>query len=113
MLNISTQMMDKLTDDIMDLSKIKEGVFSLNEKNFNISTLVEEITFIFETQCQLKGISFEVICDEFSRNQSFCSDKGRISQILINFISNSLKFTTQGCVCVKIEVIDKINSDSP
>lgn len=111
--NISTLMMDKLTDDIMDLSKIKAGVYSLNERNFTISTLVEQISYFFETQWELKGILFQVNCEESSMKQTFCSDQGRITQILLNFISNSMKFTSHGSIVVNIEVVSVITSEFP
>jgi signal transduction histidine kinase len=47
---ISSKMMMKLTDDILDLSKINNGVFELNECQFEIRELIEEITYVFESQ---------------------------------------------------------------
>lgn len=47
---ISSKMMLKLTDDILDLSKINNGVFELNEGQFELRELIEEITYVFESQ---------------------------------------------------------------
>lgn len=48
--HISSTMMTNLTDDILDLSKIEAGAFNLNEQPFQMKTLAEEITYIFEGQ---------------------------------------------------------------
>lgn len=102
--HISSTMMTKLTDDILDLSKINNGVFELNEHPFEIEQLVEEITYVFEYQCQQKGIDFEFLCDEYTRQQIFCSDINRIKQVLLNLISNSFKFTCEGSISVSLSI---------
>lgn len=101
---ISTRMMTNLTDDILDLSKINAGVFELIEKPFPVSDLVEEVSYIFEVQCEQKGIGFEFTCSEELKTTLFCSDINRIKQILLNFISNAFKFTSVGSITVTVEL---------
>ena len=109
--NISSWMMTKLTDDILELSKIKAGVFQLNEKSFKIGSIIRDITYFFENQWEAKNISFEVRCEKEVREESFNSDEQRIKQILLNFLSNSLKFTSQGGISVNIDLYVTTDSD--
>ena len=99
---ISTSSLMSLVDDILDLAKIESGKFSLNEQPFIINNLIEDIEFIFGFQCVQKGISFKVVIDSSLKNSQFCSDLGRIKQILMNLISNSFKFTQNGGIVLKI-----------
>jgi signal transduction histidine kinase len=94
--------MTKLTDDILDLSKMKAGAFELSPKPFELSQLVEEITYVFEGQCEQKGIGFKFNCSEDIQNQFFSSDINRIKQVLLNFISNAYKFTCLGNINVSM-----------
>jgi signal transduction histidine kinase len=98
--NISCTMMTKLTDDIMDLSKMKAGVFELNTKPFELALLADEITYVFEGQWEQKGIAFMINCTDEMRSESFSADICRIKQILLNFISNAYKFTCNGSISV-------------
>ena len=102
--HISSTMMTNLTDDILDLSKIEAGVFSLNEQPFQLRGLVEEITYIFEGQWNQKGIYFEFVWEQDILDQFFCSDICRIKQILLNLISNSVKFTSAGGITVSVSL---------
>ena len=99
-------MMTKLTDDILDLSKMKAGVFELNPKPFELYQLVEDITYVFEGQCEQKGIGFKFNCTEEVSNQSFCTDINRLRQVLLNFISNAYKFTCLGSINVNMEFLN-------
>ena len=109
--NISTTMMTNLTDDILDLSKVNAGVFELNEDIFSIKQLVEEITYVFQGQCEQKGIYFQFICGEADLRQTFYSDVGRIKQVLLNLISNSFKFTCEGGITVTLSVGSQLNKE--
>ena len=60
-MDISTTTLSCLIDDMMDLAKLNHGKFSIHPEVFEISQLIEEIKFIFEFQCQQKGINFEIL----------------------------------------------------
>ena len=102
--------MASLTEDILDFAKIEAGMFALNEKPFEIGALVTEIEFIFENQCNQKGLWLRIDCPEALRHTLFDSDADRIRQILMNLISNAFKFTNRGGIAVTFELIDFHNS---
>ena len=99
---VSTTSLMSLVEDILDLAKIEAGTFKLNEQLFGIETLVNDIKYIFEFQWTQKGVSFNVEVDKRLMKSSFCSDIGRIKQVLINLISNALKFTIEGRITLQI-----------
>ena len=93
---ISTASLMSLVEDILDLAKLEAGTFSLNEQPFKVSTLVHDIESIFMFQWMQKGLAFRIEIEKDLSESYFCSDIGRIKQILMNLISNSFKFTQVG-----------------
>lgn len=98
-LGTSTSSLKDLISDILDFSKIESGELELEEKSFNLEDLFEQVVSIMSVKTQEKGLSF--IFDYSSlKNVHFFGDIIRMRQILINLISNALKFSDKG----KVEV---------
>lgn len=57
---ISCKILTNLTEDILDLAKMEAGMFLLDNCEFTLNSLVEEINFIFELQCEQKGLKFKI-----------------------------------------------------
>ena len=100
---VSTASLMSLIDDILDLAKIEAGTYKLNPKLFSIKTLIQDIDYIFNFQWTQKGITFRVDIDNQIIESTFLSDIGRIKQILMNLISNALKFTFEGEIWLSID----------
>ncbi|CAI2386419.1 unnamed protein product [Moneuplotes crassus] len=100
--NISAKILENLVEDVLDFAKIEAGTFRLNPKAFTIHDLCKEVSYLFQNQCQRKGIDFRVNCTQSLRRQVFYSDSSRIRQALLNLISNSMKFTQKGFIQVTI-----------
>jgi two-component system, sensor histidine kinase and response regulator len=94
----SSTLLLSLIEDILDLSKIEAGTFIVNNFYFSLSELFEEVNGIFAYQCQQKRIEFEVTIQREPQIVEVFSDKGRLKQILLNLISNALKFTFEGSI---------------
>ena len=99
---ISTTSLMWLVEDILDLAKIEAGTFRLVNEPFCVETLVNEIGYIFDFQCAQKGLLFRIDASNELLRSYFCSDIGRIKQVLINLISNAFKFTMQGGITLQI-----------
>lgn len=85
----------KLVDDVLDLSKVEAGSLKLEKLHFSFPELIEEVGVLFENQFRSKGLAFtNKIIGKFP--DVIISDSSRIRQILINLISNAIKFTDKG-----------------
>ena len=100
---VSSKLLLILVEDILDSAKVSEGKFKTNIDEFNIVDVVKEIEYIFEFQWVQKNLKFAVNWDPRLNNKTFCSDSKRIKQVLINLISNSMKFTERGGIEVKVK----------
>jgi two-component system, NarL family, sensor histidine kinase BarA len=94
-----------LIEDILDLSKIESGIFSINMSEFVVKPMVMEVLDIFEIQCKQKGIKLEWNIDEIFNKMVVSSDRGRIKQVLLNLFSNSFKFTPYGKITLNVGLV--------
>ena len=85
-------------------------MFNLIQNPFILQNIIEEIRFLFEFQWVEKGLQFKIIWDEILAEESIVSDSKRIKQVLINLLSNSIKFTEAGTICVKINKFKRNNT---
>ena len=96
-----------LIEDILDLSKMEAGTFTLNYSEFEVGPLFDWVYEIFEFQCRSKRIGLSVSVDPRLESITCRSDYGRIRQILLNLLSNSLKFTFEGHIKISAKLIDQ------
>jgi signal transduction histidine kinase len=81
-----------LINDILDISKIKSGKFSIINTPFNPSQNLKKLLYTYEELCNNKNIIFEYRIDK-TLDGRLNGDWQRISQIITNLISNAIKFT--------------------
>ncbi|MAR56832.1 MAG: hypothetical protein CMM93_06590 [Rickettsiales bacterium] len=99
----STESLLHIINDILDLSKIESGHIELEMSAFNIRQLIEEIGDVLADR--LRQTSLELILDiDPALPIILRSDPSRLRQILLNLVSNALKFTQQGFVLLKVSV---------
>lgn len=99
----------KIIGDILDLSKIEEGKLEVEEMPFNLKKDLVESLFPYKFRANENGLNFSVQLDEFLP-LNVIGDLAKIRQVLINLISNSLKFTKEGGISVRFsndEVFEK------
>ena len=98
-----------LINDILDLSKVESGRLELENIDFCLSEAVQQTSKIFEVAASHKGI--EVICNISPDVPNYVKgDPGRLRQILINLIGNSLKFTVSGGIYVDVKLLSGTSS---
>ncbi len=95
-----------LISDILDLSKIEAGKVDLCLDSVNLLELTLEIKALFSPIAEKKGIGFRVEAAD-GLPPSIVTDRGRLSQILKNLVSNAIKFTERG------EVVVTLGSSAP
>ena len=84
-----------LINDILDLSKIEAGMLIVEPEEVNINILLEEISQIFKTKIEDKGVSFDLLVSS-DIPKVIKIDETRLRQILFNLVGNADKFTAKG-----------------
>jgi signal transduction histidine kinase/CheY-like chemotaxis protein len=83
-----------LINDVLDMSKIESGKMTLNVDQVSLREVLDEIVSIVQPQMKLKNQQFNVFVKEIS-TENVCCDSVRLNQVLINFLSNAVKFTPE------------------
>ena len=94
-----------LVNDILDMSKIESGKFTIDEAPYDLSALLQDMRGMFEVKAQDAGLKF-VLDQKHYESRLLMGDGQRIGQVLINLIGNAIKFTEQGEVSL-IAWVDK------
>ncbi|KAL4462376.1 hypothetical protein ABPG72_003269 [Tetrahymena utriculariae] len=84
-------------NDILDFVQMDCGKFKYSFLDFNVVSLLKDCSKLVSMQAKMKNLDVFVTYDQ-KINQIICSDPNRIRQILLNFLSNSLKFTKSGYI---------------
>lgn len=100
----SSQSLLYLINDILDLSKIEAGQVTLEYIPFNLIATIEELGELFSSQAHAKKLDL-VLDYPADLPRQLLGDPLRIRQILSNFISNAIKFTAKGTVCLSVTVV--------
>jgi len=100
----SCDILKALVEDILDHSKIEAGTFEIEDVDFEFEKLFSEVNSIFILQTTNRGIQLNFDIDKSLENMIFRSDKQRLKQILLNLISNALKFTDSGSISINLEL---------
>jgi len=101
--NSASHLLD-LINDVIDISKIEAGKVEIVIEEFDLSVLAQEIKDSFSAAIDKKGLEFSL---HTSPTLIIKSDERRTKQILVNFISNAVKFTDRGGVEIKLVKKDK------
>ncbi len=91
-----------ILNDMLDLSKIEAGALELDLADFNIRKLLDETTSMMAWMAGQSDIEYVCAIDP-SVPSRLCGDVNRLRQILINLISNAIKFTPEGYVSIWVE----------
>lgn len=97
----ASQQLTSLVNNVLDFSKIDQGMLQLNITQFDLPALIEQVKKSFEHQALTQSIDLSV---SFGSNvaQYWQGDENRLRQILLNLMSNAIKFTRQGRVDLEV-----------
>ena len=101
-LKYSSEHMMLLINDILDYNKIEAGKLELEAAPVNIKELATRIAAQFSPQITNKGLHFYAEIDE-SLDTEVITDQTRVNQVLSNLLSNAMKFTKEGSVCLIVK----------
>ncbi len=108
-LDLSAQQLMMLIDDLLDISKIESNNIQLEKIPFNLDELMRDVAGMFAEQAAAKNITLEL--------QQNCKDQAealgdpvRLRQVLLNIVSNAVKFTEKGSVLVRVDCKKRRNT---
>src|SRR5262249_30060098 len=91
-----------LIEELLDYSKIEAGKIDLEQRPFNLTALIEDITELLAPRAQAKNLEIAAYVDE-RLPLDVVGDAARLRQVLLNLAGNAIKFTAQGGVALIVE----------
>jgi len=102
-INVSGRNLLVLLNDILDFSKIEADKLDIEQVDFDLLDLLEEIMEMFWYKAEKKGLDFTFLPDP-AMPFRLKGDPGRIRQILVNLVNNAIKFTSEGEILLSAEL---------
>jgi len=93
-----------ILNDILDLSKIEAGKLNFEHIAFDIKQIIADIVTLYSLKSEQQGVLLMQNIDD-TLPPSLMGDPTRVRQIIVNLVSNALKFTEQGEVIIRVAVI--------
>ncbi len=94
-ISLSSKHLLGLINDVLDMSKIENGKLTLNYEQISLRDTMENIVNIVQPQVKAKNQHFDIFIRNCRAEEVHC-DSVRLNQVLINILSNALKFTPEG-----------------
>ncbi len=110
MMNESAKGLLGIINDLLDYSRIEDGKLSFESVSFNLREMLYAIYNLFEHTADKKNLKLDYEVDA-SAEDLFISDPLRLRQIIINIISNAIKFTEKGSVAICFTVLQENHTD--
>jgi PAS domain S-box-containing protein len=98
-----------IINDILDLSKIEAGKLTLENIGFHLEPILNRSINVLEHKAEEKGLVLSRVYMDSRVSPILLGDPYRLNQVMLNLLSNSIKFTDKGSISVAVELI----SDQP
>jgi two-component system sensor histidine kinase RpfC len=102
----SARSLQLLVEDVLDISAIEAGKLKRNDELFSLRDVVKSVSVMLSPSAAEKGLKFTAVVDEHVPSNSF-GDAAHLRQILVNIVSNAIKFTENGSVLVAVSVVER------
>lgn len=96
-----------IINDILDFSKIEAGKIEIEQIHFDMKDIVNNIINIVELKAEEKDLEFKISCNE--KYHIYYGDALKISQVILNLITNAIKFTHKGSISFNIQKMENDN----
>ncbi|MCI8514993.1 MAG: response regulator [Lachnospiraceae bacterium] len=94
-IGLSSKHLLGLINDVLDMSKIESGKMTLNMDRVSLREVMESIVSIVQSEVKMRRQTFDVSIHDVIEENVYC-DSVRLNQVLLNFLSNAVKFTPEG-----------------
>jgi len=99
-----------IINDILDFSRIESGKLQMEKTDFQLSSVLNNLSSLFSMQAEEKGIELLVSCPK-DIPRDLVGDSLRLGQVLINLVANALKFTNSGEVLVVVQTQELMSDE--
>lgn len=100
-----------IINDVLDLSKIEANKLAIENESFDLAQLLSSLVDMVGNKAKEKGLNIQTFMDETVPQFIIC-DAVRLRQILMNFLTNAIKFTVRGHVIIRVVVLQKHSSNA-
>ena len=111
-INRSGEHLLSLINNVLEMSKIEAGCITLDSKCFDLHALLQDVQKMFCLKVKKKGLEF-VLDPSLDLRKYIEGDEGKIRQILINLVSNAIKFTEKGTIILRAKILQLETETSP
>ncbi|MEM6427372.1 MAG: GAF domain-containing protein, partial [Cyanobacteria bacterium P01_D01_bin.128] len=108
-INSSGEHLLGLINNVLNLSKIEAGQLQLQPDFFDLPQLLQSVRDLFSLKAKSQGIKLQIITPDDLPTQVY-GDQGKLRQVLINLLGNSIKFTRAGHVALAVEIAPAVKS---
>jgi len=105
-IKISGDSLIVLINDILDLAKVDAGKMTFEETPFRLASSLSSMLHLFESKIQEKNLTLEVVYDS-KIPEVLVGDPVRLHQIILNLVSNAIKFTAKGNIKVSVGLVSE------
>jgi signal transduction histidine kinase/ABC-type nitrate/sulfonate/bicarbonate transport system substrate-binding protein/DNA-binding NarL/FixJ family response regulator len=103
----SAKLLLGIINDILDISKIESGKLIFDRSSFKLEDLINKVLNSVKLEAEKKNLNLMILIDKRA-NQVYSSDELKIYQILLNLVSNAIKFTKRGTIKISVNYIDNM-----
>jgi two-component system sensor histidine kinase/response regulator len=99
-----------IINDILDFSKIEAGKLAVEQTEFELENVLENVSNLISEKTSAKGLELVFRVEKGTPNY-LVGDPLRLGQILVNYSNNAVKFTEQGEIVVSVKVVEETDTD--
>jgi len=103
-INAAADHLLSVINDILDISKIEAGKLTLEETQLEVNVLLSNVLSIIASRAQAKGLKLKVEAGKVPRH--LVGDPTRLTQALLNYANNAIKFTDSGSITLRTRVVE-------
>jgi two-component system, sensor histidine kinase and response regulator len=111
MMRTSADSLLNIINDILDISKIEAGVMKLEMIPFHVRSMIESAVMLYDAKVYEKGLELNMFISS-AIPRFLIGDPTKLRQVLINLISNALKFTNKGDIYIEVTLVDENDKEA-
>ncbi|WP_426286503.1 ATP-binding protein [Luteibacter sp. E-22] len=100
----SAEALLRIVDDVLDFSRIEAGAVEMEHVAFDLRRLLDDVVALHARQTRQKGLSVDIHVDT-RLAPGVMGDAAKLRQVLLNLVSNAIKFTARGRIDITVEVV--------